>query len=145
MPEERSEEQEHLDIEVAMQLMGFRWVEWSKAALGGAPLYTPGRFLASLDDMTSHLYTEAAPETPLSDQALARVPRYSQDDTLAFAAAEASGLFAEGHATLSRDLDGSWVIDVEGDRLASRALPDLLCRAALHWSSVRIDRQETDR
>jgi hypothetical protein len=138
MPETRSDEQEHLDIEVAIRLMGFRWMEWSKAGLGEAPLYSPGRFLASLDDMTSHLYAEAAPDTPLADQPLARVPRYSQDEAPAFSAAEASGLFLDARATLSRDPDGSWVIELQGDRLASHSLPELLCRASLRWSSVRV-------
>lgn len=138
MPDERSEEQERLDIEVATRLMGYRWVQWSKSGLGGAPLYSPGRFLASMDDMTSHLYAEAASGTPLGDAPLARVPRYSQDETLAFSAAAASGLFRDGGASLSRNPDGSWIIDLQGDRLSSRALPELLCRASLRWSAVRV-------
>lgn len=133
MPQ-RTPAQERLDTEVATRLMGFRWVEWSVSAEG--PLYEPGRFLARPRDLTSNLHREVGADRPLHEQPLARVPRYSARMDAAMAAAESAGLFVDGKATLFRDPDGTWVIEVRGLRLESRALPELVCRAALEWSAA---------
>lgn len=52
-------EQEQLDVEVATRLCGFGWVQWSRDAPGGGPLYRPGHFLASPDDPIWHLLEDA--------------------------------------------------------------------------------------
>lgn len=132
----RTKQQERLDVEVATSLFGFRWVVWNERALGGSPLYTPGRFLARPDDVMSHLFENAAEDSPLHEHAVAKVPEYSNDATCAFMAAERARLFSDGHAVLFRDDDGEWVIEMRGVKVSSPRLPALLCRASLQWSAV---------
>jgi hypothetical protein len=130
----RSVEQERLDMEVAIRLCRFRWVQWNARTLGGSPLYTPGMFLAAPDDFLSHLYEEAPPQAAWHDHALAKVPEYSRDEACAFRAAEQSSLFKAGRATLSQDDDGSWIVRVAGREYASPRLPEVICRASLAWA-----------
>lgn len=132
----RTSEQERLDIEVATGLFGFRWVQWNERALGGSPLYAPGRFIAPPDDAMAHLFEEAGEGSPLHDHAVAKVPEYSGDETCAFRAAERARLFIDGNAILFREGDGQWVIEVRGLKMRSPRLPMLLCRASLRWSAV---------
>lgn len=132
----RSQEQERLDVEVATRLFGFRWVQWNERALGGSPLYTPGRFLAPPDDAMSHLYEDASGALSLHEHAVAKVPEYSGDECCAFKAAERAGLFTDGHALIYRQDDGDWAIEVRGLKLSSPRLPALLCRAALRWTGA---------
>lgn len=135
----RSEAEERLDIEVATRLFGFRWVEWNQRALGGSPLYTPGRFLAPPDYPLSHMLEEAATTSPLHAHATAKVPEYSSDETCAHLAAERAGLFSVGKAVVSRADDGSWVVDVQGRRLTAPRLPEVICRASLDWAGATRD------
>jgi hypothetical protein len=130
----RSVEQERLDMEVAIRLFRFHWVQWNKQALGGGPLYTPGVFLAAPDDYFSHLYEEAPPQAAWHHHALAKVPEYSRDETCAFRAAEQSALFRAGGGILSQEEDGTWVVHVAGRQYASPRLPELICRASLAWA-----------
>lgn len=122
-----------LDAEVATRLMGYRWVRWNRNALGGSPLYTPGRFLALPDHMSGHLMEPADPDTPLHAQPLSKVPRWSTDVDQAFVVAETAGLFSEAKAVLLRGDDGEWTIEFRGSRLSSPDLAELLCRASLQW------------
>lgn len=131
----RSHEGAQLDVEVAIRIFGFRWVEWNERAIGGGPVYTPGRFLVPPDYPVSNLLD--APETvPLHEHATAKVPEYSQDETCAYEAAECAGLFSAGQATLYRDDDGNWVVEVRGLRLSSPQLPEVICRASLEWAGA---------
>lgn len=132
----RTREQERLDVEVATTLFGFRWVQWNERALGGSPLYTPGRFLAPPDDAMAHLYEDAGETSRLHEHAVAKVPEYSGDEWCAFMAADRARLFTEGHAVLFREESGDWVIDARGLKLTATQLPALLCRAALQWTAV---------
>jgi hypothetical protein len=132
----RSAEQERLDVAVATRLFHFRWVQWNERALGGSPLYTPGRFLAALDDYLSHLYEEATPGSAWHDHALAKVPDYSSDETCAFRAAVQAALFSAGRAVLCQDEGGSWVVQVAGRRYTSPRLPEVICHASLEWAGT---------
>lgn len=133
MPERTTEEQ-RLDTEIALRLMGFRWVEWGQGAEG--PLREPGRFLARSDSPLKHLHRPAGTEVPAQDHPLTRVPRYSVAVQHAFEAAEKAALFREGRAVLSRESDGEWVIEVRGLHLTSPGLAELLCRASLEWTAA---------
>lgn len=125
-----------LDVKVATRLMGYRWVRWNRNALGGGPLYTPGRFLARQDHMSAHLMEKADANTPLNAQPLAQVPRWSEDVERAFEVAEAVGLFSDARAVLLRGDDGEWTVEFRGSHLTSADLAEVLCRASLQWHQV---------
>lgn len=126
-----------LDLDVAVRIMGYRWVEWNHALLHGAPLDQPGRFLARPDDPLAHLQTPARPGTPDQEGALGALPRFSRDLQLALEAAKAVGLFRDGDADLSRGTDGDWALEVRagGRRYAGPSAAAVVCRAALDWLS----------
>lgn len=124
-----------VDVEVALEVAGFRWVTWNHQALAGAPLDTAGRFLAHRTDFLAHLQLPANLDETPSDDALARVPRYSESLEDALRAAEGAGVFGEGRATLERTESGAWVVHLPGLGVSATGehLPELLCRAALQW------------
>lgn len=128
-----------LDMAVALEVAGFRWVSWNREAVGGAPLASPGRFLAHPDDLLAHLHRQCGTEVKVSEQSIARVPAYSSNADDAFRAADASGLFSQGEARLRRSPSGTWVIEIPGldPPVSSRDLPTALCRAALRWVRSR--------
>lgn len=128
--------EQQLDVEVAIKLFGFRWVEWNESALGAGPLYSPGRFLVPPDYPMSHLLKDAPETAPLHEHAKAKVPEYSHDEGCAYQVAERARLFSVGRATLSRDDDGSWIVEFRGQRLTSPSLPEVLCRASLEWADA---------
>lgn len=132
----RSHEEAKLDVEVAIRIFGFRWVEWNERALGEGPLYTPGRFLVPPDYPTSHLLEDAPDTVPLHEHATAKVPEYSQDETCAYQAADRAGLFSAGRATLYHEDNGNWVVEVRGLKLSSPQLPEVICRASLEWAGA---------
>ncbi len=124
-----------LDEAVAVEVAGYRWVEWNHRALRGAPLDRPGRFLALPDDPLSHLHVEPGPGVRPTDDALAQVPHYSLLVDDAVRAAEAAGVFTDGGAVVGKSDDGRWHVHllpahagVFDERLAVA-----LCRAALLW------------
>jgi len=122
-----------LDEQVAVQVGGFRWVEWNHAALRGAPLDAPGRFLAPPDHFLWHLQIPADPSTPPAQHPLRLVPRFSNDLGQAMRAAERAGLFSRGHAVLRRKGSGNWCIEADEGRirLEGERLPALICEASL--------------
>jgi len=128
-----------LDAAVAVEVAGFRWVVWNEAALGGAPLATPGRFLAHPDDLLAHLHLPAGAEAPLAAGSLDRVPRFTEDLDAAVRAAEGAGLFAEAGAAVRRRGDGAWVVEIAatGEGVEGEKLADAVCRAALRWARHR--------
>ena len=125
-----------LDLDVALEIMGYRWVEWRHEALQGAPLDQPGRFLARADDPLSHLHTPAASGVPELRDALSKLPRYSGNLDLAMDVASQVGLFREGGAELKRGADGTWILDVTATerRYDGPEAPRLVCTAALEWN-----------
>lgn len=134
MPE-RTTEEKRLDTEIATRLMGFRWVEWGKGAEG--PLREPGRFLARSDSPLEHLHRPAGLRVPVQEHPMSRVPRFSANVGRAFEAAEAAALFSEGRAVLSQEPDLEWAIELQGLRLTSHRLAELLCRASLEWTAAK--------
>ncbi len=133
----RTSVEHDLDVEVATRLMGYRWVRWNRNALGGSPLYSPGRFLAPSDHMSAHLMEDADPNTPLNAQPLAKVPRWSEDVERAFEVAESVGLFSDAKAVLLRADDGQWTVEFRGSHLTSGDLAQLLCHASLQWHDAK--------
>lgn len=126
-----------LDADVATRLLGFRWVEWNHARLGGAPIDETGAFLVPPDDPLDHLYVAASHATPRRSDAYARVPRFSSSTADAFVAARAARLFDAGRAVLYRR-EAVWCVDIpaSGARFEGRALPAVLVRAALAWAAA---------
>lgn len=131
----RSEADIALDLEVALRIEGYRWMEWSRSGLREAPLYREGRFVGHPGDMAAQHYVDARPSARLAEHPYERLPQYSSDPGLAIRAAERAGLFLGDGARLSSTSSGSWRL-----RAASRSidltddsLPRLLCRASLRW------------
>jgi hypothetical protein len=98
-----------LDSQIATRVFGYRWVEWNHAFLRGAPLDTPGRFLASPDHALAHLHVDAASGTEPAPDALSLVPPFTTSLDHAFEAASGG-------------------LRVAGPRLAST-----LCQATIAW------------
>ena len=129
-----------LDVAVAVEVAGFRWVTWDRVALGGLPVGSGEPFLASPDDPLAHLHRPAEPTVPPSGPRLAGVPDFSRDLDAAVAAAEQVGLFRDGRATLSRELDGTWVVAGPGlpEGVRGGGAAEAICRAALDWVKGRV-------
>lgn len=131
-----------LDQAIAEEVAGFRWVEWNHAALRGAPIDRPGRFLARPDDPLAHLHLAAGQDVKPAADALAHVPHYSRLVDAALGAAEAAGVFRGAGATFDRAADGRWrvripALDVE---IFDTEPAVVLCRAALEWVRGKADR-----
>jgi hypothetical protein len=137
--EGRSERETALDLEVGLRVEEYRWVEWNRRALGRTPLHEPGRFVGHPGDLLAHLYEETSEDTPLSEDAYARLPRYSTRTGPALRAAERAGVFADEGARLSCTPGGVWHLSLEraGLDLENESLPRLLCRAALRLADRR--------
>lgn len=122
-----------LDIEVATRLMGFAWVEWNQVELAGAPLASPGRFLARSSELTAHLLRPARLSTPESHDCLTRVPRYSTEIDQAMRVAARAGLVEGDELLIRREADGRWIVDAteHGISAVDRRLATALCLAAL--------------
>lgn len=125
-----------LDVAIATEVAGFRWVTWNDLAIGGAPLSTPGRFLAHPGDLLAHLHLPADLSAALAEDSLDRVPRYSEDLAEAFRVANDVGLFTLAQAALERESSGLWAIRVPAldVTLRSEHLPQVVCDAALLWA-----------
>ncbi|GMV05756.1 MAG: hypothetical protein AMXMBFR53_20330 [Gemmatimonadota bacterium] len=126
-----------LDVAVALEVGGYRWVEWNHAALRGAPLDAPGRFLAHEGDPLGHLHVPASPGAEPSEDALARVPHYAALVEEAFRAAQAAGVFTSGGARLEKGA-GGWRVEFPslGVCVEDLDLCVALCTAALRWAHV---------
>lgn len=125
-----------LDIAVGIEIGGYRWVTWDRQALRDAPAYTPGRFLAHQDDLLAHLHRPADATDELAEDALARLPRFSESFEDALQAAEDSGLFSLGEATLRRGPCGGWEVQIPPlhERVFGDSVAEVLCWAALSWA-----------
>jgi hypothetical protein len=124
-----------LDSQIATRVFGYRWVEWNHAFLRGAPLDTPGRFLASPDHALAHLHVDAASGTEPAPDALSLVPPFTTSLDHAFDAAENVGLFGDGDVSLRRTVNGDWCIEAAsgGLRVAGPRLASTLCQATIAW------------
>lgn len=122
-----------LDEAVAVEVAGYRWVEWNHEALRGAPLDRPGRFLAREDEPLAHLHVPAREGVPPSEEALAHVPHYALVADDAWRAVEASGLLDAGEVSVARSGDGRWRVRVAEALLeaSGEGLAAALCTAAL--------------
>ncbi|MFH1765021.1 MAG: hypothetical protein ABIF09_12610 [Gemmatimonadota bacterium] len=124
-----------LDEEVAVRLLGYRWVRW-----GTQPPYDEeGRFLAPPDGFLAHHQVVAGPEVPLADEPFRYVPGFSSEVEPAFEAARSVGLFHEANAFLMVSDTGEWSVRTEDERLnvMGATLPEALCRAALRWRELQ--------
>lgn len=132
---QRSDAELHLDLEVALRIEEYAWVEWHPDGLGHSPLYEVGRFVGHPGDLLAHHYVPAAAGASLAAQPYRRLPRYSTDTGLAFRAAERSGIFAGQGARLFASDTGTWTLvgSDERIRVEDDSLPRLLCRSSLLW------------
>ena len=137
----RSDAELDLDLEVALRIEGYAWVEWHPQGLKHTPLYESGRFVGHPGDMLSHHYVPAGTATSLATQPYRRLPHYSTDTGLAFRAAERAGIFTGHGARLSASDTGTWTLVTPDARIRVEddSLPRLLCRASLLW----IDRPDS--
>lgn len=137
----RSDAELHLDLEIALRIEEYTWVEWHPAGLGHTPLYEGGRFVGHPGDVLAHHYVPADPGAPLAPQPYRRLPGYSADTGLALRAAERAGIFAGHGARLSASDTGIWTLVTPDPRVRVEddSLPRLLCRASLLW----IDRPDS--
>lgn len=123
-----------LDLEVALRVEGYRWVEWDHTALAETPLDSPGRFVAPANGLLSHLQVDASPSTALAAEAYGYLKPYSTDPALALRVAEEVGLFSRGRAELSRLDSGRWRLRADGGiALEDQCVSRLLCRATLAY------------
>jgi hypothetical protein len=125
-------ESRSLDEEVAIRLLGYRWVHWNSRG-GGGPSDEKGRFLAPPDGLLSHHQVPAGSEVPIADDPHRYLPEFCQDLEAAFDVARSVGLLDVAHAILEVDDLGDWTVRTrEGEVLAqARSLPEALCRASL--------------
>lgn len=130
----RPREDRPLDEAVALEVAGYRWVEWNHQALRGSPLERPGRFLSLPDDLLAHLHLPASRHARRADEAMAQVPHYSLLADDAMRAADVSGLFSAGGAVVFRD-GAVWRVRTRDGAVdvAEPELPVALCQAALAW------------
>lgn len=143
-----TEEEEHgldpersLDVEVALEAMGFRWVRWDEPeAAVKAMEYRHGRFLSPPDRITARHEQEAESSTPLAPGWDRFVPFYSTRVEPAIAAAEEVGLFRRS-VTIRREPSDGWIVRTDrsgGTRIQGdgETLPEALCRAVLEVVSL---------
>lgn len=130
-PEDRTERDLALDLEVGLRVEEYRWVEWNHGAVAEAPLDEPGRFVGHPGDLLAHLYVDAGVDVPVSARPYARLPRYSLEPGPALRAAERAGLFAGDGVTVSCSPTGTWKVVSSRVALEDDCLPRLLSRAAL--------------
>ncbi len=127
-----------LDQEIALRLLGYQWVQWSRGTAWTAPWDEAGRFLAPPAGLLSRFQVPAGSEVPLAPEPLRYLPSFSQDVGAAFEAARVAGLFDSAHAILAAGQDGEWTVCTRGERVTVRgpSLPEVICRAALAWAEV---------
>lgn len=124
-----------LDLDVALEVGGYRWIEWNEWALAGASRGTRSGVSSHPHDLLAHLHLPAAPSAlPAPDQ-FARAPRFSELMEKALGAAEGTGIFSHGHATLTQTYSGVWRIDLPeaGRSVEGANLRVVLCEASLLW------------
>ena len=134
-----------LDLEVGLELEGYRWVEWNRRALAESPLHEPGRFVGHPGDLLSHLLIDAPEKTAPAPHPYGRLPHYSSEPAPALRAAERAGLFRDDGVRISCSHGGVWhLIDERaGIDLEDDCLPRLLCRAALRLVEVGPTEEDT--
>lgn len=134
-PQDRTERDLALDLEVGLRVEGYRWVEWNHLRMGEAPLDEPGRFVGHPGDLLAHLYVDAGDDIPLADRPYARLPRYSLEPGPALRAAERAGLFTGDGVAVSCSSTGTWKVVSWNVALEDECLPRLLSRAALRLAA----------
>jgi hypothetical protein len=132
-PQDRTERDLLLDLEVGLGVEGYRWVEWNHRAIAEAPLDEPGRFIGHPGDLLAHLYMDARDDVPCSDQPYVRLPRYSLEPGPSLRAAERAGLFAGDGVAVSCSSTGTWKVVLRTMTLEDDCLPRLLSRATLRF------------
>ena len=128
-----------LDEEVAIQLLGFRWVVWKSLDSFPLPMEEAGRFLAPSDGPLAEGQVPAGPEVPLAKEPDRYVPLVSSDAEAALELARQVGLFVAGNAFLSVSPLGEWTVCTEDGRVwaSGRSVPEVLCRAAMEWHAAQ--------
>lgn len=131
-----------LDLAIALEVAGYRWVTWNREAVGGRPMGRGSAFLAGPDDLLSHLHQPANGTEPKEDGALAAIPEFSRNVGAAMGIAERVGLFREGGAVLGRRPDGTWVVRAPAlqEEVWGTEAAEVVCRATLAWVGLRAGR-----
>ena len=126
-----------LEEEIAVSLLGFRWVRWDRERPDGGPSEEGGRFLASDDGLLSRFQIPAERDVPEAREPGRYLPPFLEDVGAAVVVAQRAGLFGELGAAVSLGPSGEWEVRKQGDPVVvkGRSLAEVLCRAALAWSS----------
>jgi len=126
-----------LEEEVAVSLLGFRWVRWDRERPDGGPSDEEGRFLASEDGLLSRFQVPANLELPQARAPGRYLPPFLEEVGAAAAVAQRTGLFGGSGAVVSLGSSGEWEVRKEGGPVAVKGgnLAEVLCRAALAWSA----------
>jgi hypothetical protein len=127
-----------LDAEVAVRLLGYRWVQWNPRGGGLGPSDEKGRFLYPPDGLLSHLQVPAGPEVPVADDPYRYLPSFCEDVAAAFEAARSAGLFGVVGAILNYHEPGEWSVQTHDGNVLARgySLPEALCRASLRLAEA---------
>jgi hypothetical protein len=127
-----------LDEEVAVRVLGYRWVQWKTGEGVLPPSEERGRFLAPVEGLLSRHQVEVGRRGPLAREPYRYVPRFSVELESALEAAQAVGLLRNENTVLELSDQGEWTVRAKGDRLTMTAatLPEALCRAALRWREI---------
>lgn len=143
-PKDELEPERALDVEIALEAMGFQWVRWDELSAGAKAMEDRhGRFLAPADRITAQHEEEAGSSTPLAPGWDRFVPFYSTRIEDAMPAAEKVGLFRRS-VTVRHDYGDGWIVRTDragGTKVHGRGntLAEALCRAVLEVISLSED------
>ncbi len=122
--------------EVALRLLGYRWVEWDRNRPDGGPSDETGRFLAHPEGLLSRFQTPVGRQTPLALEPDRNLPLFLEDPGAAFEVAMRAGLFRDSGVLLSMSPQGEWTLRTaqDGVVVSGKELAEVLCRASLAWA-----------
>jgi len=124
-----------LDEEVAIRILGYRWVVWKDLDRFPLPHEEQGRFLAPPDHPEARGQEEVGSEVPLAKEPDRFLPMFSEDPEAAFEVARRVGLFVSSNGFLAMMPGGGWEVQDDDGRVlgSGDSIPEAVCRAALAW------------
>lgn len=124
-----------LDEEVAIRILGYRWVVWKSLDQFPLPREEVGRFLVPPDHPLAREMVEADPGVPLAKEPDRFLPMFSADSEAAFDVARKVGLFVSSNGFLAMTPGGGWEVQDDAGRVlgVGSTIPEAVCRGALAW------------
>lgn len=135
LEEMNSETGNPLDEEVAIRILGYRWVMWKSRDQFPLPHEEEGRFLAPPDHPLARELVEADPGISLAKEPDRFLPMFSEDPEAAFDIARKVGLFVSSNGFLAMTPGGGWEVQDDAGQVLGfgSSIPEAVCRAALAW------------